>query len=99
MEDDKQKERDRKGEQRKEEVLQGGEGSPMDETETDVTGREETTTTELVTHNEEAPEPEGDTPLKMNTGQHCAAELQERADTTAEEAEIHTETPDSPELD
>lgn len=82
----------------------------MDETETDATVKEETTTTELITPTEEAPEePEGgdepgeeDTPVQVKGGK----ELQERDDWTAaecaektEEVVIHSETPDSPELD
>ncbi|XP_070836941.1 protein CLEC16A isoform X1 [Chaetodon trifascialis] len=81
--------------------------SPTDETETDATVKEETTTTELVTPTDEAPEePEGggepkgeEAPVEVNRDQ----ELQERdgleyAETT-EDAEIRSETPDSPELD
>ncbi|XP_040013071.1 protein CLEC16A isoform X2 [Xiphias gladius] len=100
-EEEEDKEGDRKGEQREEEELQEEEGSPMDETETDATLKEETTTTELVTPTDEAPEepegrdePEGEVLLS-------AAELQERDDSVEKtrDAETHTETPDSPELD
>ncbi|XP_073350162.1 protein CLEC16A [Pagrus major] len=91
------------GEPRKEEELQEEDGSPTDETETDATVKE-TTTTELVTPTDEAPEvpeggdePEGeDTPLEVNRDQ-------ERRDSSAtektEDAETRSETPDSPELD
>lgn len=58
--------------------------SPMDETETDATVKEETTTTELVTPTDEAPEGE-DT---------CEEQVE-----NTEDAETRTETPDSPELD
>ncbi|XP_070703371.1 protein CLEC16A isoform X2 [Pempheris klunzingeri] len=88
------------------EGLQEEEGSPMDETETDATVKEETTTTELATPTDEEPEePEGgepeddDAPLEVNRDQLSAAELQEGDDSTAEEAERNSETPDSPELD
>ncbi|KAM9345877.1 protein CLEC16A isoform 1-T1 [Symphorus nematophorus] len=106
-EENEEKEGDRRGE---EEELQEEEGSPTDETETDATIKEETTTTELVTPTDEAPdEPEGgdgpegeDTPLEVNRDQ----EQQERDESTTtecaektEDAETHSETPDSPELD
>ncbi|XP_070779420.1 protein CLEC16A [Enoplosus armatus] len=95
--DDEEKEGDRKGEQREEEELQEEEGSPMDETETDATLKEETTTTELVTPTDEAPEePEGeDAPLEVNRDESTPTECVEET----EDTEIHTETPDSPELD
>uniref|UniRef100_A0A3B4UR18 C-type lectin domain containing 16A n=1 Tax=Seriola dumerili TaxID=41447 RepID=A0A3B4UR18_SERDU len=108
-EDEEEKEGDSKAEQREEEELQEEEGSPMDETETDVTVKEETTTTELITPTDEAleeaeggDEPEGeDTPLQVDRDLLSAAELQERDDSVenTEDAETHTETPDSPELD
>ncbi|XP_056257205.1 protein CLEC16A isoform X4 [Seriola aureovittata] len=108
-EDEEEKEGDSKAEQREEEELQEEEGSPMDETETDATVKEESTTTELITPTDEAPEeaeggdePEGeDTPLQVDRDLLSAAELQERDDSVenTEDAETHTETPDSPELD
>lgn len=89
------------------EELQEEEGSLMEETETDATVKEETTTSELITPTEEAPEePEGgeepgeeDTPVQEKRD----TELQERGDAECaektEEVVIHSETPDSPELD
>ncbi|XP_041812689.1 protein CLEC16A [Chelmon rostratus] len=98
-EDDEEKEGDRKREPREEEEV-----SPTDETETDATVKEETTTAELVTPTDEEPEgggePEGeDTSAEMNRDH----ELQGRDDSEGaektEEAEMRSETPDSPELD
>ncbi|XP_035852499.1 protein CLEC16A isoform X4 [Sander lucioperca] len=107
-EEEEEEEGDRKEEQREEEGQQEEEGSPMDETETDATVKEETTTAELVTPTDEEPEgvdkPEGeDTPLEVNIDQLSAAELQERDDSeyveNTEDTEMHTDTQDSPELD
>ncbi|XP_040917541.1 protein CLEC16A isoform X2 [Toxotes jaculatrix] len=108
-EDEEEKEGHRKGEQREEEELQEEEESPMDETETDATVKEETTTTELVTPTDEAPEepkggdvPEGeDTPLEVNRDHLSASGLQEQDDSVENtgDAETNTETPESPELD
>uniref|UniRef100_A0A672YDE1 C-type lectin domain containing 16A n=1 Tax=Sphaeramia orbicularis TaxID=375764 RepID=A0A672YDE1_9TELE len=82
-------------------------GSPTDETETDATVKEETTTTEMVTPTDEAPEeqdggeaPEGevldkDTPLGAGRDTPPAAETQELTEST----EMRTGTPDSAELD
>lgn len=102
-EEEDEKEGDKKGEPTEEEELREEEGSPMDETETDATVKEENTTTELITPTDEAPEePEGgdelgeeDTPVEVNRDK----ELQERDAEKTEEAEINSETPDSPELD
>ncbi len=96
-ENGEEREGDRKGEPREEEEPAEEEGSPVDETETDATVREETTTTELVTPTDEAAEePEGeDAHLEVNRDDSTAAEYAEKT----EDAEIHTETPDSPELD
>ncbi|XP_030262545.1 protein CLEC16A isoform X2 [Sparus aurata] len=91
------------GEPRKEEELQEEDGSPTDETETDATVKE-STTTELVTPTDEAPEvpeggdePEGeDTLLEVNRDQEsCDLSATEKT----EDAETRSETPDSPELD
>lgn len=70
------------------------EGSPLDETETDATMKEETTTTELVTPTDEAQEePEGeDAAAEVNTEQTSSTGGDEST-------ERHTETPESPELD
>ncbi|XP_031717821.1 protein CLEC16A isoform X2 [Anarrhichthys ocellatus] len=74
----------RKGEQRDEEELPE-EGSPTDEAV-----KEETTTTELVTPTDEEPEAEGeDAPPEVNRDDSAETE----------DPEMHTETPDSPELD
>ncbi|XP_033501131.2 protein CLEC16A isoform X2 [Epinephelus lanceolatus] len=88
-----EKQEDRKGEQREEGELQEEEGSPTDETETDATVKEDTTTTELVTPTDEAPErPEGENePEDEDT---CKEYVEDTEDT-----EIRTDTPDSPELD
>lgn len=77
-----------KGEQQEKEEEE--EGSPLDETETDATIKEETTTTELVTPTDEAPEEEA-----------AGEENTEQVSTTEgeESTERHTETPESPELD
>uniref|UniRef100_A0AAX7U6B5 C-type lectin domain containing 16A n=1 Tax=Astatotilapia calliptera TaxID=8154 RepID=A0AAX7U6B5_ASTCA len=78
-------------------------GSPIDETETDATVKEETTeTTETVTPTDEVPERTDEiqgegTPKELNGDLE-----QEREGVTAAEsdnAELDTETPDSPELD
>ncbi|XP_032393545.1 protein CLEC16A isoform X2 [Etheostoma spectabile] len=108
-EEEEEEEGHRKEEQRQEEEEQEEEeGSPMDETETDATVKEETTTTELVTPTDEEPEgvdkPEGeDTPLEVNIDKLSAAELQERDNSeyveNTEDTEMHTDTQDSPELD
>ncbi|XP_071330250.1 protein CLEC16A isoform X2 [Trachinotus anak] len=104
-ENEEEKEVGRKREQRQGEELQEEEGSPLDETETDATIKEETTTTELVTPTDEAPEePEGGDEAEGEDRDRdllSAAELQERDDSVenTEDAETHTETPDSPELD
>ncbi|KAM6914235.1 protein CLEC16A isoform 3-T3 [Lycodopsis pacificus] len=75
----------RKGEQRDEEALPEEEGSPTDETV-----KEETTTAELVTPTDEEPEAEGeDAPPEMNRDDSAETE----------DPEMHTDTPDSPELD
>lgn len=76
----------------------------MDETETEATIKEENTTRDLIKHIDkvsEEPEEE-ETLVEVNRDE----ELQERDDSTAtrcaektEEAEIRSETPDSPELD
>lgn len=114
-----EKEGDWKGKQREEEELkeEDVEKSLMDET--DVTVKEETTSTELVTPTDEAPqEPKGgnvaedeepvdeDIPLGAHRDRPSAAQLQVRDNSTATESaektddtEIHTETPDSLELD
>ncbi|XP_026180564.1 protein CLEC16A isoform X6 [Mastacembelus armatus] len=110
-EEEDEKEGDRIGEQKEEELQEEEEeGSPMDETKTDATVRDETTATELVTPTDETAEggedAEGeDIPLEVD--RHlCAAELQESSDSTAvesaektEDAEAHIGTPDSLELD
>ncbi|KAM3597831.1 uncharacterized protein V6R79_009752 [Siganus canaliculatus] len=70
------------------------EGSPTDETETDATVKEETTTTELVTPTDEAPE-EQDGPLELEETTATATE----SAVNTEEAETRSESPDSPELD
>uniref|UniRef100_UPI0037E8DC61 protein CLEC16A isoform X1 n=1 Tax=Semicossyphus pulcher TaxID=241346 RepID=UPI0037E8DC61 len=72
-------------------------GSPLDETETDATVKEETTT-ELVTPTDEALEGpvSEEPPPELISDQASASELQEEC---AEETERNTETPDSPELD
>uniref|UniRef100_A0A3B5AJ84 C-type lectin domain containing 16A n=1 Tax=Stegastes partitus TaxID=144197 RepID=A0A3B5AJ84_9TELE len=89
---------------REEEELRDEDGSPMDETETDATVKEETTeTTELVTPTDEAPEgvedevapQEADTDLQQETDEATAPESGEKT----EDADIESETPDSPELD
>lgn len=86
-----------KGEQRVEEELQEEEGSPMDETETDATVKEETTTTELVTPTDDAPEgPEGG---DEREGDNTSLEVDRDSVENTGDAERHTETPDSPELD
>lgn len=76
--------------------LQGEEGS-MDETERDATVREGTTA-------DESPEEGDDSPVDRDV--FSAAQQQERDDLAAsaqldhaDDAETHTETPDSPELD
>lgn len=97
-EDADENETDRKGAPREKEE------SLMDETETEATVKEENTTTELITPTDEAPEEpeEEETPVEVNRDK----ELQDRHASTATEfakktgeAEIHSETPDSPELD
>lgn len=97
-EEEDEKEGNKKGEPTEEE-LREEEGSPMDETETDATVKEENTTMELITPTDEAgggDEPgEEDAPVEVNRDK----ELQERDAEKTEEAEIHSETPDSPELD
>lgn len=105
--DDEEKEMDKTGHLRggeEEEELREEDGSLMDETETDATLKEETTTMELITPTDEAPEEpdrgdeleEEDTPSEVNTDK----EPQERDNcATTEEAEIHNDAPDSPELD
>lgn len=78
-------------------------GSPIDETEIDATVKEETTeTTETVTPTDQVPERTDEiqgegTPKELNRDLE-----QEREGVTAAEsdnAELDTETPDSPELD
>ncbi|XP_034750003.1 protein CLEC16A isoform X5 [Etheostoma cragini] len=106
-EEEEEEEGHRKEDQREEEEeQQEEEGSPMDETETDATVKEETTTTELVTPTDEEPEgvdkPEGeDTPLEVNIDKLSATELPEREEyvENTENTEMHTDTQDSPELD
>nr|XP_020502617.1 protein CLEC16A-like isoform X4 [Labrus bergylta] len=98
-EEEEEEEDDGDGEKKtEEEELQEEEGSPLDETETDATVKEETTT-ELATPTEEAlEEPEGeDIPLEVNTEQVTEGDESTAAET--EDAERHTETPDSQELD
>ncbi|KAG7239503.1 hypothetical protein INR49_028974 [Caranx melampygus] len=97
---EEEEEGDREAGQREEEELQEEDGSPLDETETDATVKEETTATELITPTDEAPEeaeggdePEGeDAPLQVDR------DLHERDD-SVENTETQTVTPDSPELD
>ncbi|XP_023148149.1 protein CLEC16A isoform X1 [Amphiprion ocellaris] len=89
---------------REEEEPRDEDGSPMDETETDATVKEETTeTTELITPTDEAPEGAEDEVVPQEADGNVP---QESDDTTAaesaektEEAELENETPDSPELD
>ncbi|XP_065820580.1 protein CLEC16A isoform X10 [Labrus bergylta] len=98
-EEEEEEDDDGDGEKKtEEEELQEEEGSPLDETETDATVKEETTT-ELATPTEEAlEEPEGeDIPLEVNTEQVTEGDESTAAET--EDAERHTETPDSQELD
>lgn len=90
-----------------EDNLQEEDGSPLDETETDATVKEETTeTVELVTPTDEAPEG-ADKPESEDTLLEFDRDLLQERDgmtetesvETTEDAEVHTETPDSPELD
>ncbi|XP_058508584.1 protein CLEC16A isoform X2 [Solea solea] len=93
-EEEEEEEGERKGESREEEE------SLTDETETDVTVKEEATTTEFVTPADEAAEGE-DTHSEVDSDSISAAQLQASDDSieNAEDTEPHTETLDSPELD
>ncbi|XP_069566078.1 protein CLEC16A isoform X4 [Brachyistius frenatus] len=97
-EEEEEEEEVSKEERREEEE----DGSPTDETETDATVKEDTAeTTELVTPTDEAPDGGEDTPPEddgdlLREGDDTPAP---KSAEEAEDAELHTETPDSPELD
>ncbi|KAM7386580.1 hypothetical protein PAMA_009272 [Pampus argenteus] len=112
---DEEKEGVSKGERREEEELEEEEESPIDETEKDATVKEETTTELVTPTDEEpeggnVAEVEKPVDEDARLGAHkdgpSTAQQQERDDSTAtesvektEDPEIHTETPDSLELD
>ncbi|XP_061568817.1 protein CLEC16A isoform X1 [Cololabis saira] len=96
-----EQEEEERGKLKEEGRLQEDDGSPVDDPETDPTVKEETTeTAELVTPTDEASEgadkTEGeDTLLEVDRDGLQEGESTEKS----EEAELRSETPDSPELD